>query len=92
MKYLLQNKNWKFCLGDEEDAWRMDFDDSGWRDVELPSTGRWSTPSQGIIPAVQDMSGAASAGTDTAFFCRKTTEGKRQGFSLTVYTKTARFG
>lgn len=36
MKYLLQNKNWKFCLGDEEDAWRMDFDDSGWRDVELP--------------------------------------------------------
>lgn len=27
---------WKFCLGDQSDAAKMDFDDSKWRSVDLP--------------------------------------------------------
>lgn len=36
MEYLLQNQNWKFHLGEAEEAWRMDYDDALWQDVELP--------------------------------------------------------
>ena len=30
------NADWKFCLGDEKNASKIDFDDSGWRDLDLP--------------------------------------------------------
>lgn len=30
------NQNWRFFLGDVPDAWKKDYDDSGWRPVTLP--------------------------------------------------------
>jgi len=30
------NKQWKFYLGDPENAWSVDFDDTGWRIIDLP--------------------------------------------------------
>lgn len=36
MKELTRYKNWKFHLGDVEDAWRKDYDDSEWEKITIP--------------------------------------------------------
>jgi beta-galactosidase len=45
------NSNWKFCLGDPENAQTVDFDDSGWTDISIPHDWAVSGPFYHNLPA-----------------------------------------
>ena len=78
--------SWKFHYGEEPDAWKKDYDDTGWTAVELPHD--WSDP----IPAAPDMQPAASDGIVEPFPCLRSIVENASCCCLTVSTKKARSG
>ena len=84
--------SWKFHYGEEPDAWKKDYDDTGWTAVELPHD--WSVAMQfpDPIPAAPDMQPAASDGIVEPFPCLRSIVENASCCCLTVSTKKARSG
>ena len=81
-------ENWKFHLGEAEDAWYKGYDDSSWRDVVIPHD--WSVEQ----PFSQEYSSGTGylAGTGFVLHCRRNTGGRKSHCCSTEYIKTARYG
>ena len=86
VRFLL-NDNWKFHLGEAEDAWFKGYDDSSWESVTLPHD--WSV-SQPFSKEYSSGTGYLAGGI-VSHFLKNTGERKFPSAS-TESTKTARSG
>ena len=84
--------SWKFHYGEEPDAWKKDYDDTGWTAVELPHDWSVAMPFSRSYSSGTGYAAAASDGIVEPFPCLRSIVENASCCCLTVSTKKARSG